>query len=193
MIVFYLYCSRHAGVYTDRDILKMRRALTEKKIKYLQLHGEMMMERARRRANELLTKNRKGILWLQRLLSFLNGHFWSIAIDIINDGIVVVLALLGIKTFLSWGVTHVILRVSCWESSYTTLKYFPSDRIELCRIIIATICDRTFMQIHSFLVAEITLGENNAAVVAACASIDDYGCILRRMTSSQKYRSVRFL
>ncbi|XGW17923.1 hypothetical protein V3C99_002489 [Haemonchus contortus] len=86
---------RHAGVYTDRDILKMRRALTEKKIKYLQLHGEMMMERARRRANELLTKNRK----------------------------------------------------------------------------------------------EITLGENNAAVVAACASIDDYGCILRRMTSSQKYRS----
>ncbi|KAK6054225.1 hypothetical protein COOONC_08270 [Cooperia oncophora] len=55
---------RHAGIYTDRDILKMRKALTERKIECLKLHGEMMLERARRRANDLFSKNGKGISWM---------------------------------------------------------------------------------------------------------------------------------
>ncbi|KAK5967967.1 zf-C3Hc3H domain-containing protein [Trichostrongylus colubriformis] len=86
---------RHAGVYTEKDILKMRKALAEKKVEYLKLHGEMMVERARRRANDLFNKNGK----------------------------------------------------------------------------------------------VITLGETAAAVAAACASLDDYGYIRKRISASQKYKS----
>ncbi|VDO93789.1 unnamed protein product [Heligmosomoides polygyrus] len=50
---------RNAGVFTEKDILKMRKALLEKKIEYLTLHGEMMVERARRRAHDLFGNNRK--------------------------------------------------------------------------------------------------------------------------------------
>ncbi|VDO87611.1 unnamed protein product [Heligmosomoides polygyrus] len=39
---------RNAGVFTEKDVLMMRKALLEKKIEYLTLHGEMTVERARR-------------------------------------------------------------------------------------------------------------------------------------------------
>ncbi|EYC02337.1 hypothetical protein Y032_0100g3238 [Ancylostoma ceylanicum] len=50
---------RNAGVFTDKDILRMRKALLEKRIEFLKLHGEMTTERAWRQANELLSKNGK--------------------------------------------------------------------------------------------------------------------------------------
>ncbi|RCN28574.1 hypothetical protein ANCCAN_25680 [Ancylostoma caninum] len=50
---------RNAGVFTDKDVLRMRKALLEKRIEFLKLHGEMTTERAWRQANELLSKNGK--------------------------------------------------------------------------------------------------------------------------------------
>ncbi|ETN76322.1 hypothetical protein NECAME_03485 [Necator americanus] len=50
---------RNAGVYTDKDIVRIRKALLEKRIDSLKLHAEMVTERARRQANDLLSKNRK--------------------------------------------------------------------------------------------------------------------------------------
>lgn len=50
---------RNAGVFTDKDILRMRKALLEKRIDFLKLYSEMTTERAWRQANDLLSKNGK--------------------------------------------------------------------------------------------------------------------------------------
>ncbi|KAJ1370099.1 hypothetical protein KIN20_031752 [Parelaphostrongylus tenuis] len=49
----------NAGVYTEKDLLRIRKILAEKKVQYLGLHAEMIVERARRRASELFSKSGK--------------------------------------------------------------------------------------------------------------------------------------
>ncbi|VDM72150.1 unnamed protein product [Strongylus vulgaris] len=58
---------RNAGVFTDKDILRMRKALLERRIALLKLHAEMMTERAWRQANELLSKNGKCLFFCSYL------------------------------------------------------------------------------------------------------------------------------
>ncbi|VDM58215.1 unnamed protein product [Angiostrongylus costaricensis] len=49
----------NARVYTERDLLRLRKILSEKRVEYLRLHAEMIVERARRRASDLFSKNGK--------------------------------------------------------------------------------------------------------------------------------------
>ncbi|KJH46803.1 hypothetical protein DICVIV_07129 [Dictyocaulus viviparus] len=49
----------NAGVYTDKDLLRLRKILSEKRVEYLKLHAEMIMERVRRKASDLFSKNGK--------------------------------------------------------------------------------------------------------------------------------------
>ncbi|VDL74280.1 unnamed protein product [Nippostrongylus brasiliensis] len=51
----------NAEVYTEKDLIKMRRALLDRKMHYLKLSKEMLLERTRRRANELFSNPGKVI------------------------------------------------------------------------------------------------------------------------------------
>ncbi|WKX99751.1 hypothetical protein Q1695_014542 [Nippostrongylus brasiliensis] len=51
----------NAEIYTEKDLIKMRRALLDRKMHYLKLSKEMLLERTRRRANELFSNPGKVI------------------------------------------------------------------------------------------------------------------------------------